>query len=153
MMTLNIPEQPEQRRRRPSNAARMRFAEQIEKLASEANPVTREWVRVKFGHQFLATAQCVEWAIITTKPDGTMTFSIDRELRDICEGKRSRPELNGFNFRDWFKNLRDEIKRRRKENNDAKINSRWQPEAVLKLKQSELFDYIESQLDLIVGLV
>ena len=135
------------KQRKPSNAARLRFAEQIEELAGLATAVDRLWVRAKFGHQFLASAQLVDWVVITKDPAGKFWFTIDRELRDICEGRRERPELGGFTLRDWFKNLRGEISRRRREYKEARNKRMWVSRTANLLDHVELLDWIESEFE------
>ncbi len=88
----------------------------------------------------------IPWLKITR--DGSrIKLEIDEGLRAICEARASRPELNGWSLRAWTCNLRVMITQKRKENHDERMKKRWQPEEVVRRKQTELLDWIENELD------
>jgi len=97
---------------------------------------------------FLQAIRLIPWLTITRDATGT-TFTIDHELRDICEGRRPRPTLveGGQSLVDFLRHLRAEIRRRRKENHDENSKRKWRSELILKGEQKALLDWIETQLD------
>ena len=95
----------------------------------------------------LRALHLIPWLKITRHDDNTVTLEIDQELRAICEARAPRPELNGWSLRAWSKNLRRMIEQKRKENHDERMKKRWQPEEVVTRRQTELLDWIESELD------
>jgi hypothetical protein len=92
----------------------------------------------------------IPWLTIDRTTDGTI-FIIDKELRAICEWHTSRvktpPNTPTISVRDFLRELRTEITRRRKENHDKRGASRWDPAEVNLAEQRALLDYIEAQLD------
>ena len=88
----------------------------------------------------------VPWLLITRDDRGT-TLTIDAELRAICESRAPRPTLNGQSVHHFLRALRTELTRRRKENHDERAKQKWTNEHVIKLKQSELLDWLETELD------
>jgi len=96
---------------------------------------------------FLQGIRLIPWLTITRDETGT-TFTIDHELRDICDGHRPRPTLDGGqSVAGFLRHLRDEIRRRRKENHDELHKRKWNSELILKREQTALLDWIEEQLD------
>lgn len=123
---------------------------EIERLAGKWRPIRR---RKTLGDlppkldlwNFL---RAIPW--ITVERDGDKAkLVIDEELRAICEGRAPRPELNGWSFRAFMKNLRETIIQKRQAAHDGRTRSSWNPERVLKFKQADLLDWIERQLDTI----
>jgi len=94
----------------------------------------------------LRAVHLIPWLKITG--DGNrIKLEIDEGLRAMCEARAPRPELNGWSLRAWTCNLRVMITQRRKENHDERMKKRWQPEEVVRRKQTELLDWIENELD------
>jgi hypothetical protein len=73
-------------------------------------------------------------------------FSIDYQLKAICDGEMARPSLGLRSPSEFIRLLRDEISRRRHEAGDRRKSRVWNPESINKLEQSELLDYIEDEL-------
>ena len=94
----------------------------------------------------LRAAHLIPWLRIT-RHGNRFKQEIDQELRAICEARAPRPELNGWSLRAWTCNLRVMITQKRKENHDERMKKRWQPEEVVRRKQTELLDWIENELD------
>jgi hypothetical protein len=95
----------------------------------------------------LRALHLIPWLNITRHDDNTVTLEIDHELRAICEARAPRPELNGWSYRAWSKNLRKTITQKRKENHDERMRKSWQPENIVLRKQTELLNWIEEELD------
>jgi hypothetical protein len=89
----------------------------------------------------------VPWIKINREGNKTVTIHIDEELKAICEGRAPRPEINGWSYRAWFKNLRETIIQRRKENNDARLKKNWSTDQVSKAEQTDLLNWVEKELD------
>jgi hypothetical protein len=99
--------------------------------------------------RYLPRVRLIPWLSIDRRPEGTV-FRIDGDLRNICEGRAPRPEvddLDGRSLGAFLKHLRGEITRRRKENHDEFRKRRWSSEVILRREQSDLLDWIEEQLD------
>lgn len=99
-----------------------------------------------FLERFLHRVTLIPWLTIERANHQT-TFKIDRELRDICEDRVPRPDLNSFSVVGFLKNLRADLTRRRKENSDERQKRRWNPDNLDKREQSKLLDWIETELD------
>ena len=95
---------------------------------------------------FLQAIRLIPWLTITRDDTGT-TFTIDHELRDICDGRAPRPPLEGQSIRDFLRSLRAEITRRRKENHDEYNKRKWRVTEVRTREQTLLLNWIEEQLD------
>jgi hypothetical protein len=95
---------------------------------------------------FLQAIRLIPWLTIMRDEVGT-TFTIDDELRAICDSRAARPEV-GFvgTVAQFAKHLRDEIKRKRKEANDAKRGRVWNSELVNTRALVNLLDWVEEQL-------
>jgi hypothetical protein len=129
-----------------------RIYDAVEKLADglrheppKAAHVTLSGIPTNIGG--LRALHLIPWLIITRHDDNTVTLEIDQELRAICEARAPRPELNGWSYRAWSRNLRVTITQKRKENHDERMKKRWDPEAVVTRRQTELLDWIENELD------
>jgi hypothetical protein len=97
---------------------------------------------------FIRFVRFIPWATMTRThaPTSTM-FTIDQELRDICEGRVPRPILEGRSIQDFLRHLRAEIIRRRKENHDAKRQVGWNSYNIMTREQTDLLNWIETELD------
>jgi hypothetical protein len=95
---------------------------------------------------FLRGVRLIPWLYIDRTQEGT-ALTIDRELREICEGRAPRPALEGFSIRGFLKHLRENITRRRKENHDEREKARWSTQAINSREQTDLLDWIELELD------
>jgi len=95
---------------------------------------------------FLQATRLIPWLTIARDATGT-TFTIDHELRDICDGRAPRPTLEGQSIRDFLRTLRAEITRRRKENHDEYNKRKWRVTEVRTREQTLLLNWIEEQLD------
>jgi hypothetical protein len=111
-----------------------------------SDPQIMKMASVTESRRFLRYVRLIPWLTIDRTVEGTV-FIIDQELREICEGKRSRPELEIKSIFRFLQDLRAEITSRRKKNSDERQNSRWNPLPIDKRQQSVLLDYIEEQLD------
>ena len=94
----------------------------------------------------LRAVRLIPWLKIT-RDGNRIKPEIDEGLRAMCEARAPRPELNGWSLRAWTCNLRAMITQKRKENHDERMKKRWQPEEVVRRKQTELLDWIENELD------
>src|SRR5262249_47282590 len=102
------------------------FAERIEKLAHAGGPLTQPQMARLIGGAdswvstvFLRQVRVVPWVKCSRTDDGRLLFEIDTELRDLCEGRRPRPELNGYSVNSFLKKLREGIRERRLANEGA----------------------------------
>jgi hypothetical protein len=95
---------------------------------------------------FYRRIRLIPWLLMDRTREG-MTFTIDHELRDICEGRRARPEIGDFTWRGFYQHLRTEITRRRKEANDLYRAANWRHGMIHTQHQSELLDWIEDELN------
>lgn len=93
---------------------------------------------------FLQRIRLIPWLWIDRTLDGTR-FVIDQELRDICEGRQPRPPV-GEPIKAFLARIRGEIVRRRKENHDQTLKSKWTHNSVNVHRQSQLLDWIEEEL-------
>jgi hypothetical protein len=108
----------------------------------------KEWAK-RFSESENHLLSVIPWVDVCWH-DGEVELKVNQELRDICEGLRTLPELNGSIFK-FLKELRAEIDRRRKENHDERIRRKWNPDAVLSLEQRHLLNWIEDELDRVTG--
>jgi hypothetical protein len=97
---------------------------------------------------FIRFVRFIPWATMTRThaPTSTM-FTIDQEFRDICERRIPRPALAGQSIQNFLRHLRAEIIRRRKENNDERRRVRWNSDAIMSREQTDLLNWIETELD------
>jgi hypothetical protein len=89
----------------------------------------------------------IPWVAIDITNDHKVNINIDRELRAICEGRASRPQLGNLSYDEFYSALRAEIKRRRLANDQARKGRKWNHEGIIKREMVELLDWIEQQLD------
>jgi hypothetical protein len=95
---------------------------------------------------FLQAVRLIPWLTIARDEVGT-TFTIDDELRAICDSRAPRPEVAfAGTVAQFAKHLRDEIKRKRKEANDARRGRVWNSELVNTRALVNLLDWVEEQL-------
>lgn len=95
--------------------------------------------------EYLKRIRLIPWLTIDRTLDGTV-FTIDQDLREICERRVPRPALDGGSIRDFLAHLRSEMQRRRKENRDAAHAVKWNSDTIIKREQSDLLDWVEDQL-------
>jgi hypothetical protein len=95
---------------------------------------------------FYRRIRLIPWLLMDRTREG-MTFTIDHELREICEGRRARPEIGDFTWRGFYQHLRAEITRRRKEAHDLYRAANWRHGMIHTQHQSELLDWIEEELN------
>lgn len=93
---------------------------------------------------FLQRIRLIPWLWIDRTLEGTR-FVIDQELRNICEGRQPRPPA-GEPIKAFLARVRGEIVRRRKENHDQTMKSKWTHNSVNVHRQSQLLDWIEEEL-------
>jgi len=148
---------PVDHRRRGFQSTRARVAGRVgrvrallEELDGEARHSDRELARAARRakvdlEKVLWACRLIPWLDVDRDESGTR-IRIDRELQALCDGRRSRPELQGWSLKTFLSNLRTEIVRRRKENNDARIGKNWNHEGILRREQSNLLDWIEKEL-------
>ncbi len=123
----------------------------LEKVADGERRTDKEIGRV-IGidvETFLLRIRLIPWLIIDRTRAGT-TFMIDQELRDICDRRIPRPQLQGQSVRVFLTNLRGEFDRRRKEMHDKGVKAGWVTREFNVHQQRELLDWIEQQLSTIV---
>lgn len=102
--------------------------------------------------QFLARARMLPWLTIDRMPDG-YRFTVDEELRSICEDHAPRPQLRGAGVHAFIKRLAKEIYRKRKENQEKNNAIKWNPDNTLKTEQKRLLDWIETELSALTQLM
>jgi hypothetical protein len=96
--------------------------------------------------EFVRRVRFIPWLRMDRTREGTIV-TIDHELREICEGRRARPEIGDFTWRGFYQHLRAEITRRRKEANDLYRAANWRHGMIHTQHQSELLDWIEDELN------
>ena len=94
---------------------------------------------------FMERARMLPWLAIERLPDG-FRFTVDEELRAVCEDHAPRPQLSGAGVHAFINRLTKEIYRRRKENNEKNKAIKWNPDNTLKTEQKRLLDWIEAEL-------
>jgi hypothetical protein len=129
--------------------SRVRIYAALETLAdgqARSEPEIQKITKLKtLDTDFYRRIRLIPWLMIERTKDGT-TFTIDQELRDICDGRAPRPALGGLSIYKFLSHLRAEIQRRRKENRDEIARVRWDPDEISKLNQRELLNWIELEL-------
>lgn len=80
---------------------------------------------------FLSRCKVIPWLLVENADGGRMTFSVDQELKDLCDLHRSRRGLGGVSVAAFFANLRIEIRRQR-------CDGRLAPNEILDLVEAEL---------------
>lgn len=124
-------------------AALVTIADGKRRSEAELTKITG-WRDVMAG--FIERIRLIPWVQFDRMSDG-FRFSIDEQLRAICEGRRPRPTLSYTSLDTFLREVRTELTRRRKENHDEREKRRWNSELILKREQSKLLDWIEDQLD------
>jgi hypothetical protein len=94
----------------------------------------------------------IPWLRRTKTAEGTR-FTIDTELREICEGKRPRPQLNGASLAQELRSLRSEIKRRRDERDLRIKRNNWDHLTSHAKFILELMNWIEAELERVATLL
>jgi hypothetical protein len=132
----------------------------IERLIPDSNTVVKDedlreifggWGHSRDGRMtpdFRAIG-LIPWLGIEQLPGREYKLTIDKELKEICELRRSRLQLGGRSLYQFYSDLRREITRRREEANfrRSRAHNRWSPDNVNKLDLCELIAWIESELD------
>lgn len=123
------------------------ICEQIEALHGER--LSDEEIARRFGvrrlDNWLTSWRLVPWIRVDRNDQG-VRITVDRELYDICEGRRPRNNLNGESLTVFIARLRAEIRQRRKDNHDQSVKSGWTPTATNVYRQAKLLDWIEEEL-------
>jgi alkylated DNA nucleotide flippase Atl1 len=149
-----------------------RTMEDCVKCATYGKPLTYRQLAHITGHSFrgleLFLNRCafIPWVkVVTVAPDGHLAacdfdprerlcqyqFSIDEELRNICEARVPRPALGQRSIFECLASLRKEITRLRKEAGDRREARNWNPEPILKHEQTKVLNYIEAELDKLIS--
>jgi len=128
----------------------------IEVLAQRGTRVTTDEIKTlmrrKNISEFISVANLIPWVKVHLDDHGYL-FSVDSELREICEGLRPRPTLPaGFSVAEFFATLSSEITARRNANQDYRDSRRWNPDPIVKQQQSALLDWIQHELDRVAAL-
>jgi hypothetical protein len=97
-------------------------------------------------------APYIPWLRRTKTADGVL-FTIDTELREICEGKRPRPQLHGASLSQELRTLRNEIKRRRDERDLYVRRSNWDHLTARAKFLVELVTWLEGELERVATLL
>lgn len=95
--------------------------------------------------QFLTYLRMLYWVTVERTPHG-YRFSVDEELRLICEDRAPRPQLGGAGVYAFIKRLAKEIDHKRKENQEKNKARKWNPDNTVKTEQKRLLDWIETEL-------
>jgi hypothetical protein len=124
-----------------------RWVATIDAVADGARRTDAELAAAGCDHveAFLQRVRLVPWLAMDRTAAGT-TFTIDHDLRAICEARAPRPALGHQSIRAYLLALHAEIARRRKENHDEFRKRKWNSELILKREQTALLDWIEEQL-------
>jgi hypothetical protein len=99
----------------------------IDQLTAAGGPVYVQSFESAYGMTapyLIAACRYIPWVKIDHNAT-TISVSIDTELREICEGKRPRPELGTANLIAFLRQTREEINRRRKEYSIARNKVKW----------------------------
>jgi len=131
-----------------------RNVDAISKFAEKGVPITDEEICSEVGiannqlalDKLLHSLAHIPWLTVEKQEAGRL-FRIDAELKTICEWRQPREELGGISHAEFYANMRQEITRRRKENNAQKLRRNWNHEGTLKIELIRLIDWIESELD------
>lgn len=93
-----------------------------------------EWAKHWEVHTDIARRYLREALMVgsVTRTENRYTITLSSEIVELTK---------------WFRSLRAEVTRRRKENHDRRGASRWDPVEVNLAEQRALLDWIESQLD------
>jgi hypothetical protein len=121
--------------------ARKKLIQRVDELAAMGHAV-------RLGHSALHRLGGIPWLQIQYAGNGKHIFTINRQLRDICEWQTPPTNPDALSPLTFYKNLRAEIKRRREEADyERKRRLRWTPESVITIELCRLIDWIEDELD------
>jgi hypothetical protein len=95
---------------------------------------------------YLRRVRLIPWLSLDRLPEGTV-FTIQEELRAICDGRMARPDLEGGSVKAFLTHVRSEIIRRRQENLDGFQKAGWSTNTIFVREHSDLLDWIEEQLN------
>lgn len=121
------------------------------KFAARGGPIATSEMCAELGggvrmlNDFLLACRHLPWIEIRRVKGGAI-FTIDAELKDICELRERHEALGGRSITECLTELRREIARRRKENNANREKRPWNVEATIKLELIKLLDWIEDEL-------
>lgn len=103
--------------------------------------------------EFLRTVHFLPWFAVRRTGE-QYRFTIDRNLRAICDGLAPRPELpNSQSIAAFFTTLGEESDRRRKENHCEYRRRRWNPDETIKQDLIKLLDHFHEAVTMIRGLL
>jgi hypothetical protein len=131
-----------------SRAGNTRRHGAVQDLIQTVDKLAATGTAVCVANTILRRAAAIPWLDIQNVGSAKFTFTIDRELRNICDWHTRHAHLGGQSHVDFYKTLRAEIKRRREEANyERKSRLRWTPENVITLELCRLIDWIEDELN------
>jgi hypothetical protein len=127
----------------------------FDKLMAEDRPLSDSEIHAltSMSSDYLRMVSAyIPWLRRTKTTAGTH-FSVDQELREICEGKRPRPQLNGASLAQELRMLRSEIDRRRKERDLYIRKTNWDHLTSHAKFIIELMNWIERELERVATLL
>jgi hypothetical protein len=133
------------------------FYHAIDTIAELQRPLSKAEIAERLGYSTKTYEQSITprlrllpWLKIIRTRDG-IRFEIDCELREICASRMSRPELDGFSFATFLRQMRTEIARRKEEEKDERAKAQWTSERVRFKFAFELLEWIEGELDRVLS--
>jgi hypothetical protein len=93
----------------------------------------------------LALCAILPWFQVRTLPGPKYELHVDLDVKAQCD--TLAPGVTGESPKTFHKRLLAEVRRRRKEVGDRKINGSWTPDAVSKLGLTRVLDYVEAELE------
>ena len=124
-----------------------RLYQALDRLAAQGRALTDSEIHGLTGMSAMYLHHVTfPWLRRTKSAYGTQ-FIIDAELRDICEGKRPRPQLNGTSLAEQLRWLQSEIKRRRNERALYVKRNNWDHLTSHAKFIIELMDWLEGELE------
>jgi hypothetical protein len=128
-----------------------RNKEIVAQLAALGASISKTEISTRMGlgaaalEVFLSCCRHLPWLEIERVKDGLL-FKVDAQLRDICELRERHKALDGRSVSECLTELRQEIARRKKENNANREKRNWNIEATVKLELIKLLEWIEDEL-------
>ena len=150
---VHKPARSTEKRRGGKDGTRLSAADTLLALSEMPQPVTLSDLRrlkQQSDHWLFDIARYIPW--VTMKQvefRKSWNVTVDRELYEICEGKRERPKLNGMSLVAALDQMRREIYRRRKENREK--DAVWKPDLCSKNEQAVLLDWVERTVETITA--
>jgi len=146
---------PGHRQQKSSALNEGRLYQALDKLAAQDRSLSESEIHALTGmsadHLYHVTAH-IPWVRRTKSADG-LQYTIDTDLREICEGKRPRPQLNGASLSQQLRSLQSEITRRRKERDIYVRRNNWDHLTSHAKFIIELMNWIESELERVATLL